>query len=115
MAQQQYNVDRTMALYERPTMDILDATAFAAVKDAVASAFATGNVEKFLKTVERSGLRIRHFEAVLKAGKLGVATEAEYAKLDNADQGQIREFYLASLEKVDLALRDRFFKLYAYY
>ena len=83
MAQQQYNVDRTTALYERPTMDILDATAFAAVKDAVASAFAAGNVEKFLKSVERSGLRIRHFEAVLKAGKLGAATEAEYTKLDN--------------------------------
>ena len=115
MAQQQYNVDRTTALYERPTMDILDATAFAAVKDAVAGAFAAGNVEKFFKSVERSGLRIRSFEAVLKAGKLGTGTEAEYTKLDNGDQGQIREFYLALLEKVDLALRDKFFKLYAYY
>ncbi len=115
MAQQQYNVDRTTALYERPTMNILDAQTFATVKRAVEDSFATGNVAKFFKSVERSGLRIRSFEAVLKAGKLGVGTEAEYAKLDNADQGQIREFYLASLEKVDLALRDKFFKLYAYY
>jgi hypothetical protein len=115
MAQQQYNVDRTTALYERPKMGILDAETFATVKQAIENSFATANVEKFFKAVERSGLRIRSFEAVLKAGKLGAGTEAEYAKLDNADQGQIREFYLASLEKVDLALRDKFFKLYAYY
>jgi hypothetical protein len=35
--------------------------------------------------------------------------------LGNADQGQIREFYLASLEKVAPEVRQRFFKLYAYY
>jgi hypothetical protein len=115
MAQQQYNVDRTTALYERPTMGIVDAAAFAAVKEAVASAFASGNVAKFFKSLDRAGLRVRSFEAVLKAGKLGAGTEAEYAKLDGADRGQIREFYLASLEKVDLPLRDKFFKLYAYY
>jgi hypothetical protein len=115
MAQPNYQVDRTTALYERPTMDILDAPTFATVKQAVESSFAAGNVAKFFKSVERAGLRIRDFEAVLKGGKLGAAADAEYNKLDNADQGQIREFYLASLEKVDLALRDKFFKLYAYY
>jgi hypothetical protein len=115
MAEQQYNVDRTTALYERPAMGILDAAGFAAVKAEVAGAFAPGNVAKFFKSLDRAGLRVRSFEAVLKAGKLGAGTEAEYAKLDGADQGQIREFYLASLEKVDLALRDKFFKLYAYY
>jgi len=36
-------------------------------------------------------------------------------KLGNADQGQIREFYLASLERVTPELRQKFFKLYAYY
>jgi hypothetical protein len=35
--------------------------------------------------------------------------------LSNGDQGQIREFYLASLEKVDASLRDKHFKVYAYY
>jgi len=35
--------------------------------------------------------------------------------LTGGDQGQIREFYLASLEKVELALRDKYFKVYAYY
>ena len=115
MAQQDFQVDRTTALYERPVMSIVDAAAFGTVRQAVETSFAAEHVEKFLKSVERAGLRIRNFEAVLKAGKLGAGAEAEYTKLDNADQGQIREFYLASLEKVDLALRDRFFKLYAYY
>jgi hypothetical protein len=35
--------------------------------------------------------------------------------LSNGDQGQIREFYLASVEKVELKLRDKHFKIYAYY
>jgi hypothetical protein len=115
MAQQEFQVDRTTALYERPAMDIVDAPAFNLVKQAIQSAFVAGNVEKFFKSLERSSLRVRDFEAVLKAGKLGAGTPAEYAKLPNGDQGQIREFYLASLERVELGLRDRFFKLYAYY
>jgi hypothetical protein len=115
MAQPQFQVDRTTALYERPAMDIVDATTFADVKQAIASAFATGNVEKFLKSVGRAGARIRHFESVVNAGALGAGTAALYAKLSNGDQGQIREFYLASVEKVELALRDKHFKIYAYY
>ena len=115
MAQPQFQVDRTTALYERPAMDIVDATTFADVKQAIANAFASGNVEKFLRSVERAGVRIRTFESVVKAGALGTGTAALYAKLSNGDQGQIREFYLASVEKVDLALRDKHFKIYAYY
>jgi len=115
MAQTQFQVDRTTALYERPAMDIVDATTFAEVKQAIANAFAPANVEKFLSSVERSGVRIREFETVLKGGKLGAGAAAQYAKLSNGDQGQIREFYLASVEKVELKLRDKHFKIYAYY
>ncbi len=115
MAQPQFQVDRTTALYERPAMDIVDATTFAEVKQTIAGAFAPGNVETFLQSVERAGVRIRHFETVLNAGKLGKGTAALYAKLSNGDQGQIREFYLASVEQVELPLRDKHFKIYAYY
>ena len=52
---------------------------------------------------------------MLNAGKLGVSTTDAYNKLTDGDQGQIREFYLASLEKVAPSLRYRYFKLYAYY
>jgi hypothetical protein len=115
MAQQDFQVDRTTALYERPAMGIVDPSTFNTVKQAIERAFAAASVESFLKSLDRDNIRIRNFEAVLHGGKLGAGTEAEYGKLGNGDQGQIREFYLASLEKVELGLRDRFFKLYAYY
>ena len=115
MAEPQFQVDRTTALYERPAMEIVDAATFSEVKKAIASVYAPENVEKFLKSVSRSGMRIRDFEAVLSAGKLGVGTAGWYGTLSNGDKGQIREFYLASLEKVELALRDKYFKVYAYY
>ena len=116
MAQQTaFQVDRSSALYERPAMSILDQPTFTAVKQAIEGSFASRNVEKFLKSLESSGLRIRSFEAVLTKGKLGAEVASLYAKLSNGDQGQIREFYLASLEQVELRLRDKFFKLYAYY
>ena len=115
MAQPEFQVDRTTALYERPAMDIVDATTFAEVKKVVEAAFAPAGVEKFLTSVERAGMRIRDFEKVVTAGKLGAGVAAEYAKLSNGDQGQIREFYLATLEKVPAELRVKFYKLYAYY
>ncbi len=96
-------------------MDVVDRAGFTAVKQAIEEAFAPGKVEKFLRAVERAGLRIREFEMVLGAGKLGAQAAAEYAKLSNGDQGQVREFYLASVEKVEMPLRDRYFKIYAYY
>jgi len=108
-------IDRSAALYERVPMAVGDQLTFAEVKRTIEASFATGNVANFLKSVQRATLRIRDFEAVLQAGKLGAQTAALYAKLTNGDQGQIREFYLASLEQIDLALRDKFFKLYAYY
>jgi hypothetical protein len=40
MAEQLANVDRTMALFERPAMGVQDETAFAAVKQAIAERFA---------------------------------------------------------------------------
>ena len=96
-------------------MNIVDEPTFEAVKSAIAAKFAVDSVENFFKSLKSAGLRVRDFEGVLLGGKLGAATVAEYAKLTNADQGQIREFYLASLEQVELDLRDKYFKLYAYY
>ena len=110
-----YQVDRSTALYERPAVVIGDATTFAAVKGAIEGKFAASNVEGFLKSLGRSNLRIREFEAVAKAGKLGPETGAQYAKLPVGDQALVRELYLASLEQVEITLRDKYFKLYAYY
>jgi hypothetical protein len=85
------------------------------VKSAIESAFSTSKVAEFLRSLDRQGVRIRDFEEVLKKGLLGKKTAAEYASIPDGDQGQIRELYLASLERVAPELRQRFFRLYAYY
>jgi hypothetical protein len=103
------------SLYQQPVLTVSDPETFNAVKAAVEASFSSGRVAEFLKSLERSKLRIRDFETVLGKGNLGAATEAEYNKLGNSDQGQIRELYLASLERVAPELREKFFKLYAYY
>ena len=101
--------------YQQAVLEVADPKTFGSVRGAVEAAYSATRIADFLKAVERAGLRIREFEAVLKAGKLGKNTPAEYSQLGNADQGQIREFYLASLEKVAPDVRDKYFKLYAYY
>ena len=102
-------------MYQQPVLPITDPQTFNAVKGAIESSFSSGHVVSFLKSLERSKLRIRDFEDVLGKGNLGTSTAAEYNRLGNADQGQIRELYLACLEQVAPELREKFFKLYAYY
>ena len=101
--------------YEKPELGVVDPPVFSAVKLAIETSFSATKASDFFKSVAKAGFRIRDFEFVLKQGLLGAPVAAEYARLGNADQGQIREFYLASLEKVAPELREKFFKLYAYY
>ena len=103
------------ALHEQAVIPVADPKTFGAVRGAIEAAFSAAKVREFLRGIQRSGLRIRDFEDVLSKGLLGQGTEAEYGRLNNGDQGQIRELYLASLEKVTPELRGEFFKVYAYY
>ena len=96
-------------------MPVEDPAVFNSVKAVIESSFSTGKAAEFFTSLSRAGLRIRDFESVLKQGLLGASTEAQYNSLGNGDQGQIRELYLASLERVAPELREKFFKLYAYY
>ena len=102
-------------IYEKPVMPVADPAVFAKVKAAIESSFSSSRAAEFFTSLSRAGLRIRDFESVLGKGLLGANTAGEYNQLGNGDQGQIREFYLASLERVAPELRNRFFKLYAYY
>jgi uncharacterized hydantoinase/oxoprolinase family protein len=102
-------------MYEKALIPIEDQQSYGEVHAAIASRFAAGNVQNLLKSIASAGLRIRDFEAVAAAGLFGEAIAAAYKKLGNADQGQIREFYLAAVEKVEPALRAKYLKLYAYY
>ncbi len=101
--------------YQQAVLAIEDPETFATVRESIATAFSSARAADFLRSVERASLRIRSFEDVLAKDLLGPSIGPSYHRLPPGDQGQIREFYLASLEHVSLDLRDRFFKLYAYY
>ena len=101
--------------FNQPVLPISDPQAYGAVRSAIEASFSSSTVSEFLKSLDRCNLRIRGFADVLAKGLLGAIAKAEYAKLGNGDQGQIREFYLARLEQVTPELREKFFKLYAYY
>ena len=101
--------------FDQPVLAIVDPQSFQFVHSAIESSFSSGKLGDFFKGMSNEGVRVRDFESVLGKGLLGEKTRGEYAKLGNADQGQIREFYLASLEQVAPEVRQKFFKLYAYY
>ena len=53
MAQQEFQVDRTTALYERPAMNIVDAPTYSAVKAAIEAKFAPATWRAFSVAEER--------------------------------------------------------------
>jgi hypothetical protein len=102
-------------MYEQATIAVENQQVFTTVKQAIDNSFSPAKVADFLRSLERSNLRIRDFEDILRGGKLGPEAAAAYNALGNGDQGMIREHYLSTLEKVDPALRGKFLKVYAYY
>jgi hypothetical protein len=108
--------------FEQAAIKVEKAQEFARLQKAVEQAFLQDKVEKFLKQLDRKGIRVRDFDAILAQTVLeGIVAEAGldakqlYQSLPVSDQAQIREFYLSKLEGVDIALRHKFKKLYQYY
>ena len=102
-------------MFVQTVLPVEDEAHFAAVKASLEPLFASGNVAGFLKRVQRSKLRVRDFEGLLRRGLLGAATIEAYQALGDSDRGQARELYLSLVEKVTPELRGRFLKVYAYY
>ena len=109
--------------FEQAAIKIEKQQEFGKLQAAVEQAFLAENAERFLKQLDRKGIRIRDFDAVLSGRALeqAASTKSEvsawqlYQALSLSDQAQIREFYLSKLETVDTALRHKFRKLYQYY
>jgi hypothetical protein len=112
--------------FEQATIKIEKQPEFAKLQAAVEQAFLPEKVERFLKQLDRKGIRIREFDAVLSARALedviggsaagsSLSTWQLYQELPLSDQAQMREFYLSKLETVGIALRHKFKKLYQYY
>jgi hypothetical protein len=112
--------------FEQAAIKIEKQQEFAKLQAAVEQAFLPEKLERFLKHLDRKGIRIREFDAVLSTRALegavgGSAAGSDlsawqlYQALPLSDQAQMREFYLSKLETVDTALRHKFKKLYQYY
>ena len=102
-------------MFVQTVLPVNDQANFAAVKASLERLFASGNVAGYLKRVQRTKLRVRDFEGLLRRGLLGAVTAAAYQGLVDSDRGQARELYLSLVEQVPLELRSRFLKVYAYY
>ena len=102
-------------MYEQATIAVENAQVFGAVKQSIDSAFSSAKISGFLKSLQSGRFRIRDFEHIAQAGKLGPDTASEYKQLGDGDQGMIRELYLTYLEQVDPVLRAKYLKVYAYY
>ena len=105
--------------FEQAAIKVEKAQEFARLQTAIEQAFLPEKVERFLKQMDRKGIRIRDFDAVLAQrvldGETALNSQQLYQALTLSDQAQMREFYLSRLEGVDIALRHKFKKLYQYY
>jgi hypothetical protein len=111
--------------FEQATIKIEKQQEYGKLQAVIEQAFSPQKTERFLKQLDRKGVRVREFDAVLSGRALEEATESAggidlsawqlYQALSLSDQAQMREFYLSKLETVDSALRHKFKKLYQYY
>ena len=107
--------------FQQAAIKVEKAQEFAGLQAAVEQAFLPERAERFLKQLDRKGIRVRDFDAILaqqvleSVGESGLNARQLYESLPLSDQGQMREFYLSKLETVDPALRHKFKKLYQYY
>jgi hypothetical protein len=98
----------------------IQSTEFEKLKDLISKALNKDNVSKFMKSIESNGLLVRHFEEILNKGLLNKIINGSdsalelYNKMPASDQGQMREFYLTRIEEVDIEVRRKFQKIYAY-
>jgi hypothetical protein len=102
-------------MFEQAAIAVTDEQGYAQLHALIDTAFDARDVEVFLNRTVKSNLRVRDFEGVLKRGLLGKAAPLLYEALPVSDQGLTRERYLRLVEEVPLALRQRYFRVYAYY
>jgi hypothetical protein len=102
-------------MFEQVTIAVRDEEKFAKLNSMIDAAFDGRDVEVFLNRVKNAKMRIRDFEGILKRGLLGKEAQDLFNSLPVSDQGLTRERYLKAVEAVPFELRERYFKIYAYY
>ena len=102
-------------MFEQAAIAIQDEQGYARLHALLDAAFDSRDVEVFLNRVTRAKLQIREYETVLQRGFLGKQAPALYQALPVSDQALTRERYLQLVEAVPGELRQRYFRVYAYY
>ena len=102
-------------MFEQAAIAVTDERGYQKLHALIDAAFDARDVEVFLNRVTKSKLRIRDYETILKRGLLGKEAIGLYGALPVSDQGLTRERYLRLVEKVPEELRQRYFRIYAYY
>src|SRR4030081_3100299 len=103
--------------FEQAAIKVEKAQEFARLQAAVEEAFLPEKAERFLKQLDRRGIRVRDFEAILpqrvleSVGESGLNARQLYEFLPLTEQVKMLEFYLSKLEPVDQVLRHKFRKL----
>jgi hypothetical protein len=102
-------------MFEQAAIAVTDERGYAQLHALIDAAFDARDVEVLLNRVSKSKLRVRDYESVMKRGFLGKEAVGLYQALPVSDQGLTRERYLRLVEAVPLELRQRYFRVYAYY
>jgi hypothetical protein len=102
-------------MFEQAVIAVKDEQGYAQLHALIDQVFDSRDVEVFLTRLTKTRLRIRDYEGVLERGLLGKQAVPLYAALPVSDQGLTRERYLRLVEAVPLELRQRYFRVYAYY
>ena len=102
-------------MFEQAGIAVQDEQGYSKLHGLIDAAFDSRDVEVFLNRVTKSKLRIRDYESIPRRGFLGKEAVGLYEALPVSDQGLTRERYLRLVEAVPLELRQRYFRVYAYY
>jgi hypothetical protein len=102
-------------MFEQAGIAVQNEQGYGKLHSLIDGAFDSRDVEVFLTRVSKSKLRIRDYETILRRGYLGKEATGLYEALPVSDQGLTRERYLRLVEAVPLELRQRYFRVYAYY
>jgi len=111
--------------FEKALIAVQKTEQYEALRGVVERVFAPERVEGLLRTLASAGIPVRKLEAMLdrrvfedldqQLAKSGESARGLFDALTPSDQGQLREFYLSTLESVDNAVREKYAKVYRYY
>ena len=111
--------------FEKALIAVQKTEQYEVLKGVIERVFAPERVEGLLRKLASAGIPVRQLETMLdrrvfedldqQVAKSDQTARGLFDELTSSDQGQLREFYLSTLESVDNAVREKYAKVYRYY